>query len=66
MLGRAFMRSRGGLRRRMAAWVALELAILIAGTIYYMLKHNFGMINFFVWGYMISELEELRRVKGEE
>lgn len=65
MLGGAWRRWRGEDRRRLAAWLAFELAILIAGTIYYMLKHNFGMINFFVWGYMMSELEELRSVKKE-
>lgn len=59
MLGRTLARARGPLRQRLAAWLAFELSLMIAGTIYYMLKHNFGMINFFVWGFMMSELAAL-------
>ena len=46
--------------RRLAAWLALELAIGIAGIVYYMLKLNSGMIFWFAWAYEMSELETLR------
>lgn len=33
------------------AWLAAELAILIAGLNFYMIKQNFGMLTLFVWAY---------------
>ena len=58
LLARAFWRAPGPARPRVAAWIAFELSLMIAGMIFYMLKQNFGMMHFFVWGFMISELDD--------
>ncbi|MCE5228737.1 O-antigen ligase family protein [bacterium] len=35
------------------AWLAFELALLIAGMNFYMLKQNFGSMTFFIWAYAL-------------
>jgi hypothetical protein len=66
LLWRALRRSAGADRWRVAAWVAFELSVMVAGTLFYMLKHNFGMLNFFVWGCMLSELDAAERGETSE
>lgn len=58
MLGRALWRARGAARRRWAAWVGLEVALLVSGMVFYMYKQNIGLLPFFYWSCLILELDE--------
>jgi len=57
LLARWFRRAGAAERRRVAAWAAMEAALLVAGLTLYILKYNFGMLTFFVWAYALAEAE---------
>lgn len=57
LLAGNYRRATGMRRRRLAAWIAFEFALMMAGMAFYMLKQNFGMLTWFVWAYVLSEQE---------
>jgi O-antigen ligase len=58
LLIRCFVRRRGPPRRLAAVWLALEAALLVASLQLYMLKHNSGMLTWFIWGYILMTTAE--------
>jgi hypothetical protein len=55
ILFRAWHCSSGWNRRRMAAWISIEVSLLIAGMLFYMLRRNSGMLPWLVWGLILMD-----------
>ena len=52
--------SHAGERLYWTAWVSLECSLFVAGLLFYMLKHNSGLLTWFVWTYLLLQASEWR------
>ncbi|NQU43155.1 O-antigen ligase family protein [bacterium] len=59
MLIRAWQTTRGGTRRRLAGWIALECVLFLLGMLFYMFRYNFGYFTWAIWIYALSEANEV-------
>ncbi|MCL5269993.1 MAG: O-antigen ligase family protein [bacterium] len=56
-LARLCLRERGRERKRLAALIALEAGLMIAGMLNYMLRRNYGMLTFAIWTWILTEVD---------